>query len=195
MIICNICHREGSHISVADMNGGEVLGHLCASCCLQLMQGRNPVATQVDGEFPLLSEQGANLEMKAMSSDNAMTITLPCAWCSTRNYVYLGTMDDTSTRADVDGFKCAACSKFSRLPMEPGLIEKVDSEDDLERCEDGVVGGSACQPNEVVFNTIDDKKEREAQRRSFAFGNANLSNPNVTRDDVDKAAEEMESEE
>lgn len=33
--------------------------------------------------------------------------------------------------------------------------------------------------------------EREAQRRSFAYGNAALSNPNVTRELVDKVADEM----
>jgi hypothetical protein len=34
-------------------------------------------------------------------------------------------------------------------------------------------------------------KELEAQRRSFAYGNAVLSNPNVTRELVDKAAEQL----
>ncbi len=37
-------------------------------------------------------------------------------------------------------------------------------------------------------------EEREAQRRSFAFGNASLSNPNVTREVVDEAAEKIEDE-
>lgn len=32
-------------------------------------------------------------------------------------------------------------------------------------------------------------EEREAQRRSFAYGNAKLSNPRVTREMVDQAAE------
>jgi hypothetical protein len=36
--------------------------------------------------------------------------------------------------------------------------------------------------------------ERESQRRSFAYGNAHLSNPNVTREMVDRAAEELEKE-
>lgn len=36
-----------------------------------------------------------------------------------------------------------------------------------------------------------DSEEREAQRRSFAFGNASLSNPNVTRELVDEVAEQM----
>lgn len=33
--------------------------------------------------------------------------------------------------------------------------------------------------------------EREQQRRSFAFGNANIDNPNVTREAVDAAAEQL----
>ncbi len=35
--------------------------------------------------------------------------------------------------------------------------------------------------------------ELEAQRRSFAFGNANIDNPNVTREAVDKAAETLKA--
>lgn len=31
-------------------------------------------------------------------------------------------------------------------------------------------------------------EEQEAQRRSFVYGNTHLSNPNVTREMVDKAA-------
>ncbi len=34
-------------------------------------------------------------------------------------------------------------------------------------------------------------EEKEAQRRSFAYGNANLSNPNITREMIDKEAEEL----
>lgn len=33
--------------------------------------------------------------------------------------------------------------------------------------------------------------EREAQRRSFAFGNANIENPSVTREVVEEAARRM----
>lgn len=33
--------------------------------------------------------------------------------------------------------------------------------------------------------------EREEQRRSFAYGNAAISNPHVTREMVDRAAEEL----
>ncbi len=33
-------------------------------------------------------------------------------------------------------------------------------------------------------------EEQEAQRRSFAYGNAKISNPAVTREMVDRAAEE-----
>lgn len=35
-------------------------------------------------------------------------------------------------------------------------------------------------------------EEKEAQRRSFAYGNAHLSNPNVTREMVDEEAEKLE---
>ena len=37
-------------------------------------------------------------------------------------------------------------------------------------------------------------EELEAQRRSFAFGNANIDNPNVTREMVDEAAERLKRE-
>jgi hypothetical protein len=33
--------------------------------------------------------------------------------------------------------------------------------------------------------------EREEQRRSFAFGNANIENANVTRETIDKEAEKL----
>ena len=33
--------------------------------------------------------------------------------------------------------------------------------------------------------------EKEAQRRSFAFGNANIENARVTREMVDRAAEKI----
>lgn len=33
--------------------------------------------------------------------------------------------------------------------------------------------------------------EREEQRRSFAYGNANIENPRVTRETIDEQAEEL----
>jgi hypothetical protein len=33
--------------------------------------------------------------------------------------------------------------------------------------------------------------EREAHRRSFAYGNVHLANPRVTREDIDKAADQL----
>ena len=33
--------------------------------------------------------------------------------------------------------------------------------------------------------------QREQQRRSFAYGNANIENPSVTREIVDKAAQSL----
>ncbi|HXK36744.1 MAG TPA: hypothetical protein VJ553_04140 [Candidatus Paceibacterota bacterium] len=38
------------------------------------------------------------------------------------------------------------------------------------------------------------EEEQEAQQRSFAYGNAALSNPNVTREMVDRAAEKRKNE-
>lgn len=38
-------------------------------------------------------------------------------------------------------------------------------------------------------------EERRAQRISFAYGNAALDNPSVTREMVEKAAEELDQEE
>ena len=35
------------------------------------------------------------------------------------------------------------------------------------------------------------KEEREAQRRSFAFGNTHFENPLITRDMIDRAAERL----
>jgi hypothetical protein len=35
--------------------------------------------------------------------------------------------------------------------------------------------------------------EQEAQRRSFAFGNTHFENERITRDTVDKAAEELKA--
>jgi hypothetical protein len=34
-------------------------------------------------------------------------------------------------------------------------------------------------------------EENEQQRRSFAFGNTNIENPSITRETVDKEAEEL----
>lgn len=37
-------------------------------------------------------------------------------------------------------------------------------------------------------------QEREAQRRSFAFGNTNIENERITRETIDRAAEKVNSE-
>ncbi|MBX3192078.1 MAG: hypothetical protein KF819_34125 [Labilithrix sp.] len=34
-------------------------------------------------------------------------------------------------------------------------------------------------------------EEKEAQRRSFAFGNTNIENERITRDTIDEAAENL----
>jgi hypothetical protein len=36
-------------------------------------------------------------------------------------------------------------------------------------------------------------EDKEAQRRSFAYGNAKLHNPKVTREDIDRAAERLKN--
>jgi len=36
-------------------------------------------------------------------------------------------------------------------------------------------------------------EQQEAQRRSFAFGNVSIHNPNVTRELIDQVADEMEA--
>ena len=50
---------------------------------------------------------------------------------------------------------------------------------------------------EIVVRQIEDSKRRsmtkeeaEEQRRSFAYGNANIDNPNVTREMINKAADQ-----
>ncbi len=35
------------------------------------------------------------------------------------------------------------------------------------------------------------RDEKEEQRRGFAFGNANISNPHITRKDVDREADTL----
>jgi len=34
-------------------------------------------------------------------------------------------------------------------------------------------------------------EQKEEQRRSFAYGNTNIENPRITRETVDRAAEEL----
>jgi hypothetical protein len=40
-------------------------------------------------------------------------------------------------------------------------------------------------------NRVMTPEEKEAQRRSFAYGNTKIENPRVTREMVDEAAEEI----
>lgn len=44
---------------------------------------------------------------------------------------------------------------------------------------------------EVTKNYEFSPAQKEEQRRSFAFGNANIENPRVTREMVDKEAEKL----
>jgi uncharacterized protein (DUF1778 family) len=44
---------------------------------------------------------------------------------------------------------------------------------------------------EAARRVIMTPEEQEAQRRSFAYGNAHLDNPRVTREMIDEAAERI----
>lgn len=44
---------------------------------------------------------------------------------------------------------------------------------------------------EAAKNIVVSPEQKEAQRRSFAFGNTNIENPRITRETVDKEAEEL----
>ena len=40
-------------------------------------------------------------------------------------------------------------------------------------------------------NRVMTPEEKEEQRRSFAYGNANIENPRITREMIDQAADEI----
>jgi hypothetical protein len=44
---------------------------------------------------------------------------------------------------------------------------------------------------EAAKNYVASPEQKEEQRRSFAFGNTNIENPRITRETVDKEAEEL----
>jgi hypothetical protein len=44
---------------------------------------------------------------------------------------------------------------------------------------------------ELASKTPFTAEQREAQRRSFAYGNTHFENESITRDHVDRAAEEL----
>jgi hypothetical protein len=44
---------------------------------------------------------------------------------------------------------------------------------------------------EAAKNIVVSPEQKEEQRRSFAFGNTNIENPRITRETVDKEAEEL----
>jgi hypothetical protein len=47
---------------------------------------------------------------------------------------------------------------------------------------------------EAAKNTRPSPEQCEEQRRSFAYGNTNIENSRITRETVDKEAEELKSE-
>jgi hypothetical protein len=44
---------------------------------------------------------------------------------------------------------------------------------------------------ELARHVTVSEEERETQRRSFAFGNTNIENQRITRDTIDRAAEQL----
>lgn len=51
--------------------------------------------------------------------------------------------------------------------------------------------------SELLERTRDSKmtpEQREEQRRSFAYGNLKIEDPEITRDSIDRAAKELDSE-
>ena len=69
----------------------------------------------------------------------------------------------------------------------------------LTRCLDPQDLGTSGQPNklETFLDIARDRQntvaEQEAQRRSFAYGNTHFENETITRDVVDKAAEDLQA--
>ncbi len=47
---------------------------------------------------------------------------------------------------------------------------------------------------EAAKNTKPSPEQYEEQRRSFAYGNTNIENSRITRETIDKEAEELKSE-
>jgi hypothetical protein len=48
---------------------------------------------------------------------------------------------------------------------------------------------------EAARNVVMSEKDREAQRRSFAYGNTHFENPDITRAMVDRQADKLAEEE
>ncbi len=74
----------------------------------------------------------------------------------------------------LDGVRTAGAARLSESGVE-AMIDRAHLEELLERA-----GAYKMTP-----------ADKEAQRRSFAYGNAQLSNPSVTREMVDRAAERL----
>jgi hypothetical protein len=53
------------------------------------------------------------------------------------------------------------------------------------------MGGDCRKVEQVAREMRAELSEREAQRRSFAYGNVSISNPSITRADIDRAADAM----
>jgi hypothetical protein len=48
-----------------------------------------------------------------------------------------------------------------------------------------------CVDYVAIYDAMTDE-EKEAQRRSFAYGNLAIENPDITREDIDRAAERLD---
>lgn len=91
--------------------------------------------------------------------------------------------------------------------FNPNCSWKFGELDNVEYChcaEDSVEhkhcpGCSQIIHRNIMFDTLIEKarditltpKEREEQRRSFAYGNLKMSRPDLTREDIDKAADKI----
>lgn len=79
---------------------------------------------------------------------------------------------------------------FGKLAHEDG-----DTHEEMRSClqdelfNSGVEEGASLRP--AAKDAKMTPEEAEAQRRSFAYGNVNLANPNVTRQDIDDAADRL----
>jgi hypothetical protein len=82
---------------------------------------------------------------------------------------------------------------LSPLPViagTPYANALVPTLDDIDRAVDRM-GGDCRKVERVTREMRAELSEREVQRRSFAFGNASISNPSITRADIDRAADAM----
>ncbi len=78
-------------------------------------------------------------------------------------------------------------ARIHRVTKKDGQIVGVESLDYGDRFPGGVTGVPVAETPIVL-------SDREEQRRSFAYGNLAIDRPEVTRADIDRAAETMDRE-